>query len=206
MKRGCFITIEGGEGAGKSTCIESLADWLGLHGIDVELTREPGGTSVAEQIRELLLAPGKIPPDSELLLIFAARAAHLHDRIVPALAAGRWVLCDRFTDATYAYQGGGRDIESARIAQLEQWVQGSLRPDRTLLFDIDVQQGMGRAGQRDRPADRFESEREDFYQRVRQTYLQRAEADPQRFRLIDASRPPAEVLVQAQEALEDLVD
>ncbi len=206
MKRGCFITIEGGEGAGKSTCIESLADWLGLHGIDVELTREPGGTSVAEQIRELLLAPGKIPSDSELLLIFAARAAHLHDRIVPALAAGRWVLCDRFTDATYAYQGGGRDIESARIAQLEQWVQGSLRPDRTLLFDIDVQQGMGRAGQRDRPADRFESEREDFYQRVRQTYLQRAEADPQRFRLIDASRPPAEVLVQAQEALEDLVD
>ena len=206
MEKGCFITIEGGEGAGKSTCIEGLADWLRAHGIEVELTREPGGTPVAEQIRSLLLAPGEIPPESELLLIFAARDAHLHDRIKPALAAGRWVLCDRFTDATYAYQGGGRGIEEARIARLEDWVQGSLRPDRTLLFDIDVQQGMDRAGQRERPADRFESEREDFYQRVRQTYLRRAEAEPHRFRLIDASQPPDAVLTQAQDALEDLFD
>lgn len=204
MKRGCFITIEGGEGAGKSTCIERLADWLRAHDVEVELSREPGGTPAAERIRELLLAPGEIPADSELLLIFAARAAHLHDRIMPALAAGRWVLCDRFTDATYAYQGGGRDIDAARIARLEDWVQGSLRPDRTLLFDIDVRQGLDRAGQRPRPADRFESEREDFYHRVRQTYLARAQAEPHRFRVIDAARRPEAVLLQAQEALEDL--
>lgn len=206
MKRGCFITIEGGEGAGKSTCIGRLTDWLRAHGVEVEQTREPGGTPAAERIRELLLAPGDIPPDSELLLIFAARAAHLHDRVIPALAAGRWVLCDRFTDATYAYQGGGRDIDVARISQLENWVQGSLRPDRTLLFDIEVRHGLERAGQRQRPADRFENEQEAFYQRVREIYLGRAREEPQRVRIIDAAREPEQVLMQAQEAIEDLLD
>ncbi len=205
MARGLFITVEGGEGAGKSTCVPELAAFLAGHGIDVEVTREPGGTEVAERIRALLLAPGAIPDDTELLLIFAARAAHLAERIRPALEQGRWVLCDRFTDATYAYQGGGRGIPPGRIAELEQWAQGELRPDLTLLFDVEVAEGFKRARGRARAADRFESEQRDFYQRVRNTYLERARAEPQRFRLIDANRKPDEVLTAACTELEKLL-
>ena len=157
--QGKFITLEGGEGAGKSTNISFIQDYLQQRDIEVVLTREPGGTALSEQIREILLdhKQDNMNSDTELLLMFAARAQHLAEVIRPALQAGRWVICDRFTDATYAYQGGGRGIATARIAQLEQWVQGELRPDMTLIFDLPVQTGLERAGNRSSP-DRFEQE------------------------------------------------
>lgn len=186
---GLFITLEGPEGAGKSTNREYLAARLRERGIDVLLTREPGGTPLAERIRELLLAPSDetMASDTELLLVFAARAQHLAQVIVPALARGAVVLCDRFTDATYAYQGGGRGLDVARIAQLEDFVQGSLRPDLTLVFDLPVEVGLARAAARGR-LDRFEQEGRAFFEAVRSTYLQRAKAEPARYRILDAAQ------------------
>nr|WP_256737487.1 dTMP kinase [Pseudomonas sp. dw_358] len=196
-----FITLEGPEGAGKTTNREYLADQLRQAGIDVVLTREPGGTPLAERIRELLLAPSDeaMHADTELLLVFAARAQHLAEVIRPALARGAVVLCDRFTDATYAYQGGGRGLSQPRIAQLEQFVQGELRPDLTLVFDLPVEIGLARAVARGR-LDRFEQEGRGFFDAVRTTYLQRAAAEPQRYRLVDA----AQSLEQVQHQLDGL--
>ncbi|WP_454255758.1 dTMP kinase [Pseudomonas sp. Marseille-Q8238] len=191
---GLFITLEGPEGAGKSTNRDYLASRLREHGIDVLLTREPGGTPLAERIRELLLAPSDeaMAADTELLLVFAARAQHLHGVIRPALEQGRVVLCDRFTDATYAYQGGGRGLSEARIAQLEDFVQGGLRPDLTLVFDLPIEVGLSRAAARGR-LDRFEQEGRRFFDAVRQTYLRRVDAEPARYRLLDAARSLGEV-------------
>jgi dTMP kinase len=199
---GLFITLEGPEGAGKSTNREYLAERLRSGGLPVLLSREPGGTPLAERIRELLLAPSDEPmaSDTELLLMFAARAQHLQQVIRPALAQGQIVICDRFTDATYAYQGGGRGVSEARIAQLETFVQGDLRPDLTLVFDLPVEVGLARAAARGR-LDRFEQEGRGFFEAVRQAYLQRAECHPERYRIIDASQPLAVV----QQTLDVLV-
>lgn len=187
--RGLFITLEGPEGAGKTTNRAYLAEQLQAQGLSVVLTREPGGTALAEQIRNILLAPHDetMAVDTELLLMFAARAQHLAQIILPALAAGKIVICDRFTDATYAYQGGGRGLDCSRIALLEQFVQGDLRPDITLLFDLPVADGMARAVARGK-LDRFEQEQHDFFEAVRQSYLQRASDDPERFRLVNAQQ------------------
>ncbi|TDJ73351.1 dTMP kinase [Pseudomonas putida] len=187
---GLFITLEGPEGAGKSTNRDYLAARLREHGLDLVLTREPGGTPLAEQVRELLLAPRDEPmaADTELLLVFASRAQHLAEVIRPALARGAVVLCDRFTDATYAYQGGGRGLSLERIATLEQFVQGDLRPDLTLVFDLPVEVGLARAAARGR-LDRFEQEGQAFFEAVRQAYLQRAQGDSQRYCLLDAAQP-----------------
>ncbi len=201
--RGRFITLEGSEGAGKSTNLAFIHSSLEQAGIEVLLTREPGGTELGETIREMLLdaRQTRICDDTELLLMFAARAQHLHEVIRPALDAGKWVLCDRFTDATYAYQGGGRGIASERIATLEQWVQGELRPDLTFFLDLPVAQGLERAGQRSEP-DRFEREQMDFFERVRAGYLERAAGTPQRYRVIDASRRLDEVQQSISDALQ----
>ena len=186
---GLFITLEGPEGAGKTTNREFLAERLRTAGHEVLLTREPGGTPLAERIRELLLAPSDEPmaTDTELLLMFAARAQHLDQVIRPALVAGKVVLCDRFTDATYAYQGGGRGVSEARIAVLEDFVQGTLRPDLTLVFDLPVDVGLARAAARGR-LDRFEQEGRAFFEAVRQTYLRRAALNPQRYRIFADAR------------------
>ena len=191
---GLFITLEGPEGAGKSTNREYLAELLIQAGIEVVLTREPGGTPLAERIRELLLAPDSevMAVDTELLLMFAARAQHLAGVIRPALARGAVVLCDRFTDATYAYQGGGRGLAHERIAILEQFVQGDLRPDLTLVFDLPVEVGLARAAARGK-LDRFEQEQQSFFEAVRQTYLARAAQAPERYRVLDAAQPLSEV-------------
>jgi len=191
---GLFITLEGPEGAGKSTSRDYLAELLGATGREVVLTREPGGTPLAERIREILLAPAAEPMavDTELLLMFAARAQHLAQVIRPALARGALVLCDRFVDATYAYQGGGRGVPVERIATLEAFVLGDLQPDLTLVFDLPVEIGLARAARRG-ALDRFEQEQRAFFEAVRQTYLDRAQAVPARYRLIDASRSLAEV-------------
>lgn len=191
---GLFITLEGPEGAGKSTNRDYLAELLGSGGREVVLTREPGGTPLAERIREILLAPAAEPMavDTELLLMFAARAQHLAQVVRPALARGALVLCDRFVDATYAYQGGGRGVPVERIATLEAFVLGDLQPDLTLVFDLPVEIGLARAARRG-VLDRFEQEQRAFFEVVRQTYLDRAQAVPARYRLIDASRSLAEV-------------
>lgn len=191
---GLFITLEGPEGAGKSTNREYLAERLRERGIEVQLTREPGGTPLAERIRELLLDPSdeKMAVDTELLLVFAARAQHIAEVIRPALERGAIVLCDRFTDATYAYQGGGRGLPVERIAQLESFVQGGLRPDLTLVFDLPVEIGLSRAAARGR-LDRFEQEGRDFFEAVRNTYLGRARAEPTRYHIFDAAQSLAEV-------------
>lgn len=205
--QGKFITLEGGEGAGKSTNIPFIQQYLQERGIDVVLTREPGGTALSEEIRTILLdhKQNNMSSDTELLLMFAARAQHLAEVIRPALAAGRWVICDRFTDATYAYQGGGRGIDAARIAVLEQWVQGELRPDMTLIFDLPVQTGLQRAGARSSP-DRFERENIAFFERVRATYLQRAAQQPARYAVLDAGASLAEVQQQITAILARLLD
>jgi len=199
---GLFITLEGPEGAGKSTNREYLAKRLREQGVEVLLTREPGGTPLAERVRELLLAPSteSMAADTELLLVFAARAQHLAQVIQPALASGCVVLCDRFTDATYAYQGGGRGVPEARIGMLEDFVQGTLRPDLTLVFDLPVEIGLARAAARGR-LDRFEQEGHGFFEAVRHTYLRRAAAEPQRYRVLDAAQP----LSAVQQALDDLL-
>ncbi|WP_417703005.1 dTMP kinase [Pseudomonas sp.] len=204
---GLFITLEGPEGAGKSTNREYLAERLREQGVDVLLTREPGGTPLAERIRELLLDPSDEPmaADAELLLVFAARAQHLQQVIRPALARGCVVLCDRFTDATYAYQGGGRGLSMERIAQLEQFVQGELRPDLTLIFDLPIEIGLARAAARGR-LDRFEQEGRGFFEAVRQAYLQRAAQAPQRYRVLDAGQTLAQVQADIDALLPSLLE
>lgn len=183
-----FITVEGIEGVGKSTHMAFIQQWLEARGVKVEISREPGGTPLAEQIRDLLLSPRteNMPEMAELLMMFAARSVHLENRIRPALEQGRWLLCDRFTDATFAYQGAGRGMDIARIAELEETVQGNLRPHMTLLLDAPVEIGLGRARARGE-ADRFEQEAVEFFRRVRNGYLARAEADPDRVKVVDAS-------------------
>jgi dTMP kinase len=207
MAKGKFITIEGGEGAGKSTNIPFIESYLTEKGVELVMTREPGGTPLSERIREILLDKNEtaMSDDTELLLMFAARAQHLDQLIRPALAQGKWVICDRFTDATYAYQGGGRAIEFERIAQLENWVQGSLRPDLTIIFDLPVEIGMERAGKRSDP-DRFEQENLDFFKRVRQCYLDRAHATPARYAIIDAAPELSEVQASIIRVLDGLLD
>jgi dTMP kinase len=199
-----FITLEGGEGAGKSTCLAFIRDFLEQRGISLVVTREPGGTPLAEEIRALLLTrrDERVASDAELLLMFAARAQHLNQVILPALARGDWVLCDRFTDATYAYQGYGRSQSLSTISALEQLVQGELRPGLTLLLDLPVQEGLARAASR-AEKDRFESEQDAFFERVRQGYRERAHAEPGRFRVIDASQPLAAVQTSIAKVLED---
>jgi len=189
--QGRFITFEGGEGVGKSTQIRRASAWLEAEGVEVVLTREPGGTPRAEQLRRILLerTDEPMPQSCELLLMFAARASHLANLIEPAVARGAWVLCDRFTDATYAYQGGGRGLPAADIDALVRIVHPQRKPDLTVLLDAPVAVGMARAGARngtDGP-DRFESERVDFFERVRQNYLQRAAQESARFRVVDAT-------------------
>ncbi len=197
-----FITIEGGEGAGKTTNIHFIVDYLQQAGKDLVITREPGGTEIGERLRALLLDPDNKIIDSrtELLLMFAARAQHIAEVIKPALAQGKWVICDRFTDATYAYQGAGRKISRADIAILEQWVQADLRPDITILLDVPVDIGLQRVNLR-ADQDRFEQEKLQFFDSVREAYLSMAKAEPKRFRVIDASKPLAEVQASLQAVL-----
>ncbi|ODB88872.1 dTMP kinase [Candidatus Thiodiazotropha endoloripes] len=188
--KGRFITVEGGEGAGKSSNLDYIRSLLSSAGKQVVFTREPGGTPLGEAIRDLLLGHQHtgMADDTELLLMFAARAEHLQQKIKPALQQGQWVLCDRFTDASYAYQGAGRGLASDRIASLEQFVQGELRPDLTLLLDLPVEQGLARAGQRSEP-DRFEKQEMSFFEKVRAGYLEIAAREPHRVKIIDASKP-----------------
>ncbi len=203
---GKFITMEGIEGVGKTTNMAFVEARLRAAGHEVVVTREPGGTPLGEAIRGLLLDPEYrgMNPDCELQLMFAARAEHLDRVIRPALAAGRWVLCDRFTDATYAYQGGGRGVDRGRIATLEQLVQGDFRPDLTVLLDVAVDTGLRRAGRRGTP-DRFEQETVAFFERVRQSYLALAQAHPERYRVIDAGQPLAEVQTRLDSIIERFV-
>lgn len=207
---GKFITLEGVEGVGKSTNLEFVRTRLEQAGKEVVVTREPGGTPLAEAIRELVLRRWNepVPLDCELLLMFAARAAHLNNLIKPALARGAWVICDRFTDATYAYQGAGRGSPTPRIAVLEDWVQGELRPDLTLLLDATVETARARMLSRndgENSGDRFEAEGADFFERIRQAYLQMAREQPERIKVIDASRPLASVQSEIDLALSGLL-
>ncbi len=206
LRNGKFITIEGIEGVGKTTQMNAICAHLEHRGISFIRTREPGGTPLGEAIRELLLSDSwsKMHVDTELLLMFAARAEHLQTVIRPALKAHRWVVCDRFTDATYAYQGGGRSSAEARIGKLEDWVQGSLRPDLTLLLDVEAVVGLSRARQRS-AADRFEQETLVFFERVRQGYLKRARQQPSRFRVIDASRALKDVTDSITTVLDEFI-
>lgn len=206
MSPGKFITIEGGEGVGKSTQIGRLRDFIAGSGTEVVVTREPGGTTRAERIRELLLETSDepMPGICELLLMFAARSTHIENVIRPALARGAWVICDRFTDATYAYQGAGRGLPLDQIATLEQMVQGTLRPDLTLLLDAPLDVSAARASARNAVAgtsDRFEQERREFFERVRTGYLDRARQEPGRFAVIDATRSLEAVAVAIQQAV-----
>ena len=204
---GKFITIEGIEGAGKTTCIQVVTEVTERQGISAIHTREPGGTDLGEDLRNLLLGHKHtgMSDDAELLMMFAARAQHIAQKIKPALDVGKWVLCDRFTDATYAYQGYGRGIPLEKIASLENWVQGALRPDLTLLMDLPVEVGMERAGKRSAP-DRFESEAWDFFERIRKGYLSIAAEQPSRVKVIDASQDLANVQVQVRAAVEAFVN
>ncbi len=195
---GVFISFEGVEGGGKTTNMQFIAQQLQQKDLPVLVTREPGGTEISEAIREILLSK-ELPTmhqDTELLLMFAARAEHLQKKILPALKQGVWVLCDRFTDASYAYQGGGRGIAIERIATLENWVQGECRPDYTFLFDLDAKTGLNRAKNRGE-TDRFEQEDIDFFNRIRAKYLQMAEQYPDRYRIINAQ----DDLLQVQKQL-----
>ena len=206
---GKFITFEGGEGVGKSTQLQRVATWLCSRGLEVVMTREPGGTPRAERLRAILLERGDepMPVSCELLLMFAARATHLANRIEPAVARGAWVLCDRFTDATYAYQGGGRGVPERDIDALVSIVHPGRQPDLTVLLDAPVDIGLGRAGRRngsDGP-DRFETERREFFERVRARYLARAEREPRRFRVVDASGDVETVEAAIRAILERLV-
>lgn len=207
MSKARFITVEGMEGAGKSTCMALIEQRIRARGHELLVTREPGGTPLGEDLRGLLLGHRHdgMSDDTELLLMFAARAEHLKARIEPALASGIWVLCDRFTDATFAYQGYGRGIDIARIGQLENWVQGERRPDLTLLLDLPVAMGLERAGKRSAP-DRFESQQMAFFDRVRDGYLRLADAAPSRFRVIDAAQDLASVSATIGDQIDRYLD
>lgn len=207
VRRGLFITLEGVEGVGKTTNLTFMREWLERAGVELICTREPGGTPLAEELRTLLLANREeaVDPQAELLMIFAARAQHLRQVIEPALAQGKWVLCDRFTDATYAYQGGGRKLPVEMIQTLERLVQGDRHPDRTFYLDLDVEIGLARA--RDRAAaDRFEREQRAFFEAVRAGYRQRVSSHPERFSVIDAGGSLAEVQARIAEELGKLMD
>jgi dTMP kinase len=203
MTRGRFITFEGIEGAGKSSLQRAVAEALGAQGRVVCATREPGGTPLAEEIRELTLARRRdaMPPTTELLLMFAARAAHVSQRLEPALERGEWVLCDRFTDASRAYQGGGRGLDDAIIDALARIAHPQLQPDLTFLLDLSPEAGLSRARSRQDNGDRFEDEALEFFGRVRARYLQLAQREPQRFRVLDATRSPDELLAAALQEL-----
>lgn len=203
MQAGIFITLEGGEGAGKSTQLDKVAEWFRARGRNVVVTREPGGTPAGEAIRRLLLERDHVAinDETELLLMFAARAQHITEVIRPALAAGQVVVCDRFTDATYAYQGGGRGMPRQQIAQLEAWVQDDLRPDLTLLLDVPVDVGMSRAGKRSE-ADRFESEAEGFFLAVREAYLDIARRERERVHVVNAEQSAEQVTAAIHRLLE----
>jgi dTMP kinase len=206
--RGRFVTLEGIEGSGKSSLLQLLADWLRTtQGLTVLTTREPGGTPLAEQLRAIVLARGTepMPANAELLIMFAARALHVANVIRPALERGEWVLCDRFTDASLAYQGGGRGLNRDAIRGLADVAHPDLSPDLTLLLDLDSRAGLTRAQRRGGAGDRFEDEAVAFFDRVRQCYLDLARKEPQRFRVLDASRPQPEVLERGQEALSRLL-
>lgn len=207
MKYGKFITVEGIEGVGKSTNIDFLSGLIEKEGIKVVRTREPGGTPMAERIRGLLLEHGEetLPDTAELLLFFAARSLHVANTIRPALEAGKWVVCDRFTDASRAYQGDGRGLDMERINTLAGWVQEGLEPDVTLLLDAPADIGMGRAARRG-ASDRLESEEISFYERVREGYLALARAEPERFAIIDASQSLADVKADIRAVLRRLLD
>lgn len=202
--RGAFITLEGGEGAGKSTQMQRVREWLEQRGHEVIETREPGGTTLSELIRDVVLHGGhqEMTAYTELLLIFAARAQHVAALIKPELKAGRTILCDRFTDASYAYQGGGRGLPQSDIAALEQMVQGDLRPDLTLLFDLPVEVGLERASERG-SEDRFETQSREFLERAREAYLQQAAEFQERYEVIDAVRNEQDVWWQIRAVLED---
>jgi dTMP kinase len=202
-----FISLEGIEGAGKSTIATALKTELERRGCQVLLTREPGGTPLAEALRGLLLrkGPEQITPTTETLLMFAARALHLDNAIRPALAAGRWVICDRYTDASYAYQGAGRGVTIALLDQLAAAVHSDLWPARTLLLDLPVAAGLARARARAGAADRFEIESAEFFERVRRGYLERAQQDPRRLRIVDAQPAFAQVLAASIAAIADLL-
>jgi dTMP kinase len=207
MSRGRFITLEGIEGAGKSTVAQIASDWLATRGITARVTREPGGTPLAERVRKIVLERGSeaVSPQAETLLMFAARSIHVENLIRPALARGEWVICDRFTDATRAYQGYGRGMDLAWIEQLAAAVHGDLQPDCTLLLDLPVEVGLSRArGRSGAAADRFEAEVEEFFERVRRGYLLIARGDPQRVRVIDAAGALPAVTDQVTTALETL--
>jgi dTMP kinase len=199
--RGKFITLEGIDGAGKSTHLRWIARFLRRRGIKLRLTREPGGTQAGEQLRRLVLGSRRgLHPETETLLLFAARREHLDKVIVPALEAGRWVLCDRFTDATYAYQSAGSGVRWSKVGALERWVQGGLQPDLTLLFDVSLAVARERARRRT-PADRFEREKSAFHRRVRAAYLRRARENPRRVRIIDASGSIAQIHKELENTL-----
>jgi len=202
MPKGYFITLEGGEGAGKSTQHKRIVDWLSDNGHGVVESREPGGTVISEQIRQVLLDTRNagLNPVAELLLMFAARSQLVEEVIRPALGQGKVVVCDRFTDASYAYQGGGRQLGAGTVAGVEKLVLGDLRPDLTLLFDLPVELGMQRVAGRG-ATDRFEAESVRFFERVRNAYLERAAADPVRFRVIDASQDEDRVWTQVRDIL-----
>ena len=207
MKKAYFITLEGIEGAGKSTAVRFLAEYLRKANIDFILTREPGGTEIAEKIRRVILDHYQetMHPDTEMLLYFAGRAQHLNQVIIPALQRGQWVICDRFTDATYAYQGGGRGLSQEKISILEQWVQGNLRPDHTLLFDVAVTTGLSRI-KKNRYLDRIEKEEEFFFEKVRNCYLERASKESNRFHILDANKNPQEVSQQVENILNKIIN
>lgn len=207
MSRGVLVTLEGGEGAGKSTALATLRERMEGRGLRVCVTREPGGTPLGEALRAIVLDTSQrgLCAESELLLMFAARAQLVREVIEPALAAGAWVLSDRFTDASFAYQGGGRGQPAERIADLEYWAAKALVPDLTLLLDLPVEQGLARAHGRGE-ADRFEREHAGFFERVRAAYRQRAAADPTRFRIIDASRDIEQVHHDIVATIEGFLD
>lgn len=205
---GQFITLEGTEGAGKSTNLAFIEQWLHQQGIDAIVTREPGGTAIGEAIRQVLLKPEftQMQADTELLLMFAARAQHLQEKILPALAQGKWVVSDRFTDASYAYQGAARGMPFERIAHIEHWVQQGFMPHATFVFDLPIEIGMARVAARGGQVDRFESEQRAFFERVRGAYLTRAAAHPTRYKVLDASLPLSAVQAEIDAHLHQLLN
>jgi dTMP kinase len=206
MRRGIFVSVEGGEGAGKSSVIAAARATLDARGIPYRMTREPGGTPLAEALRALVLDPAHagLTREAEVLMMFAARAQHVAEVIRPTLDAGMWVLSDRYTDASFAYQGGGRGVPVAALDWLEGFATGGLRPDRTILLDVDVDEGRRRVASRGEDRDRMEREDDDFFDRVRRAYLARAATDPTRFRIVDATRPLAQVVADVVAELESL--
>ena len=204
---GKFVTLEGTEGAGKSTNLSFIKTWLTHQGIDVITTREPGGTDIGEAVRGILLNQTftQMHQDTELLLMFAARAQHLREKILPALAQGKWVISDRFTDASYAYQGAARGMGFERIAQIENWVQQGLQPDITFVFDLPIEIGMARVAARGGETDRFEQEQHVFFEKVRGAYLTRAEQAPERYKVLDASKALTDVQASIVDRLQFLI-